>query len=196
MPTWPSATVIPPYSVSPFGIIDPVLRFSSDQGYEIRRSRWSRSRRVYQVTYWDSTNLILQIIDFIERELRVGALSFSWTYPYAQSITSISAATPNLLTTTYVHGLQTGDYAVLADTATHDGTYTVTRINANNVQLQGTTGGVAEGAIGTIAAYYPYMSLQLEGDTMQIPEAMHGWGAMVNDDGYIKLNLMFREEFA
>lgn len=196
MPTWPPVTTIAPYSCSPHGIIDPVLRFSSDQGYEIRRSRHSRSRRTYQLVYWENAHLIMLLLDFIEREIRGGALSFDWTYPYPMRITQITAATPNLVQTPWHHGLQTGDQVVITNSATHNGIRTVTRVNLNNVSLQGTAGGSPEAAGGLIAAYFPYMSLQLDGDALAPPELQHSFGAFRDNESLARLTVSFKEEFA
>jgi hypothetical protein len=196
MPTWPSPALVPIHSCSPHGLIDPILRFSADQGYEIRRSRFSRSRRTYQLVYWHSADAIMILLDFIEREIRGGALSFVWTYPYPTQINSINAATPNLVATTWPHGLQTGDQVVITNTNSHNGTFTVTWVSLNHFSLQGTGGGSAEAAGGLAAQHFPFMTLTLEGDTLEPPELEHSFGAFRNNDALARLSLSFREEFA
>ena len=194
MPTWP-ATIVP-YSCSPPGFIDPVLRFSADQGYEMRRSRFSRSRRTYQLVFWETANVMNFILDFIEREIRGGTLSFSWSYPYPMAVFSINAGTPNVLTTVYTHGLQSGDQVVVTGTNSHNNTYTVTRVNIQALQLQGTSGGSSEGSGGLVAQFFPYMVLQLDGDTLAPAELQHSFGPFRDDDSLTRLNLTFLEQFS
>lgn len=196
MPTWPSETLVPVYACSPPGLLDPVLRFSSDQGYEIRRSQWSRSRRTYQLVYWGNSHELTIILDFIERELRGGAASFDWSYPYPSAIFSINAGTPQVLSTQWAHGLQTGDSVIVTNTNSHNGTYQVGRIHHTAVQLLGTSGGSSEGTGGKVTQFFPYMSLQLDGDSLQPPELSHGYGVFANNDGLARLTLTLREEFS
>lgn len=194
MPTWPAAPI--PHHVSAPGIIDPVLRFSVDQGYEVRRSRWSRSRRLYQVTYLGTANDILTLFDFLEREIRGGSLSFSWAYPFGQKIQSINTDVPNHLQTQWIHGLQSGDFVSIAGTVAHNAVYQVQRISFTGLNLLGTSGGTAEGTGGTLAPYFPFMSLQLEGDILPPPEVAHDFGAFRDNDSLTRVSFTFREEFA
>jgi phage-related protein len=195
MPTWPPPSVLEPYSCSPHSIQDPVLRFEVDQGYSVRRSRHSRSRRLYQVMYFAATHELLIITDFIEREIRGGALSFAWTYPYPQAITAISAASPNVVTTTYVHGLQSQDHVDITGTLTHNGRYQITRVGPTQFALNGVTGGSPEGSGGSVAIHLPYATLLLDNDTMPAPDIMHGWNAFRDNVGLARLPLTIREEF-
>lgn len=176
--------------------MDVVLKFESDQGYSVRRSRHSRNRRLYSLTYWATAHNLLQVLDFVEREIRGGALSFAWTYPYGQHIAFINNTVPNLVATTYVHGLQTGDQVAISNTATHNSIYTVTRVNANTLHLQDTSGGSGEGPGGRLAVHLPYASLQLENDTTPLPEPLHDYGPFIDDDSLTRISFLIREEFA
>jgi phage-related protein len=196
MPTWPTATTLQPYSCSPFGIVDPVLRFESDQGYSVRRSRYSRSRRLYQLVYWNQTDELLLLTDFIEREIRGGALSFAWTYPYPQLVSAITADSPNVVSTTYRHGLQTGDFVDITGAASHNGRYQIVRVGATQFSLTGTIGGSPEGSGSRVAVHLPYTALILDNDTMPIPDIQHGWNAFRDNVGLARLTLVLREEWA
>lgn len=193
MPLWPVTPV--PYHVSAPGVLDPVLRMDTDQGYSVRRSRFSRRRRLYQVSYLGTADEIMILLDFIEGTIRGGALSFSWIYPYGQMIASISSATPNLLTTSYRHGLQTGDQVNIAGTVSHNGIFTVTVTGVTTATLTGTAGGSAEGAVGTVAFYLPFASLQLDGDTLPPPEVEHDFGPFRDNDSLTRLTVTIKQEF-
>jgi hypothetical protein len=193
MPSWPTTPT--PYSVSPFGLLDPVIRFEVDQGYSVRRSRWSRGRRLYQVTYLEPSDTLLPLTDFIERVIRGGALSFDWTYPYPSTLFSIVNSTPNAVTMTAAHGLQTGDQVVITGTASHNNTYTITRTGATTYTLDGTAGGTSEGAVGSAALVLPYAALVLENETLAPPDFQHDFGPLQDTNGLFRLALHIREEF-
>jgi hypothetical protein len=171
------------------------LKFVTDAGYEVRRPRWSRSRRSYQVTYLGNAHELAPIYDFVEREIRVGALSFVWVHPYGASVTSISNATPNLLTMAYAHGWQSGDSITISGTSSHNNTFTVTRVSATQVSLNGTAGGAAEGALGVAALRLPYASLQVE-DALPVAEYEHAFGPQIDNKGLLRLSLVIQEQFA
>ncbi len=193
MPTWP---ILPlPYSVSPFGVIDPAHIAQVDQGYSLRRSKYSRSRRLYQIVYLDTADNIQILTDFIERVTRVNALAFDWTFPYAQTITTISTGNPNILTTVNTHGLQTRQQVVVANTATHNGTFTITRIDATSFALDGTSGGGGE-SIGDVAFHAQTGVCVFPGDRMPIPEQQHAFGPLRDAEGLFTFTVPIEVVFA
>lgn len=193
MPTWP--TVPEPQECTPFTVHDPMYEYAVDQGYRLRRSRSSRSRRGYTLMYLENADAMYVITDFIERVIRVNTLSFDWVYPYGSAIFNITSGNPNRVTMTHRHGMQTGQGAEIAGTATHDGLYVVTRFSDTDLDLDGTAGGVAEG-VGTLAARFPRMVCKFSGDMMHVPEILPDFGAFRDDEGLARLTFQIEEEFA
>jgi phage-related protein len=192
MPTFP--TTPPPRRVSPFGLIDPHLAFQVDQGYEQRRPRFSRRRHTYQLEYQVTAAELLVLTDFLEREVRSGALAFDWRYPYAQRMTQIDSNTPNRVTTLANHGYQSGDQVTLSNTSFHNGTYTVTRVSATILSLGGTSGGTPE-TTGGITRYYPAMVVRLAEGRLAPPALDPDFGPMRDEDGLCEMHLVFEEVF-
>lgn len=191
MPTLPSSPA--PLRVSAPQLIDPVLLQQFDQGYEHRRSRYSRGMRRFTLEYLLASNDLHTIIDFFERQTRGGALAFDWDYPYTHSIVSISNATPNVVTTQYNHGFQTNDQVTITGTASHNNTYTITRSSATAFTLTGTAGGSSE-VVGNVAMHFPYMVV-IAAEALPAPQYREGFGALRNDDGVFSWSLTIEERF-
>jgi len=194
VPTWP---VVPePLRCTSFSIQDPIYEYAVDQGYRLRRSRSSRSRRGYTLTYLEDADTMFIITDFIERVIRGNALSFDWVYPYGSAILSINTSTPNRVNLTHRHGMQTGQGAEIVGTATHDGLYIVTRFTDTTLQLNGTSGGVGEGSMGTLAIRFARMVCKFSADTMPAPQIFSAFGPYRDDTGLGSLTFQIMEEFA
>lgn len=191
MPTLPASPA--PLRVSAPQLIDPVLIQVFDQGYEHRRSRYSRGYRRFTVEYFLTSNDLHTIIDFFERQTRGGALSFDWVYPYQHSIATISNGTPNVVTTTYNHGFQTNDQVTITSTASHNNTYVITRTSATAFSLNGTSGGSSE-VIGNVSLYFPYMVV-IASDAVPAINYTEGFGALQNDSGLFSWNIVIEERF-
>ena len=192
MPTLPSSPA--PQRVTPPQIIDPILIQQFDQGHEHRRSRYSHARRRYNLEYLVSADDLHILLDFFERQTRGGVLSFDWDYPYSHNIAGISTNIPNILTTAYEHGLQTNDQVVVDDTASHDGTYTITWFSTTKFLLVGTSGGTAEGAIGTVRQHFPKMAI-VAPEQLPLPAYREGFGALQNDSGLFDFAITLEEKF-
>ncbi len=192
MPTYPTLPL--PYSCTPFGVIDPAYKVQVEQGYSIRRSRYSRSRHAYQITYLTGAGNILLLTDFIERELRVNALAFAWDYPYPSTIVSITAGSPNILTTLAPHGLQTRQQVTLNGTVAHDGLYTITRVGATSVALDGTAGGSGDTA-GGMTLHLPTAVCVFPGDTMPPPTFAQAFGPLRDAEGLFTFVVPIEEQY-
>jgi hypothetical protein len=173
--TFPSSPK--PSHVSAPAIIDPLLRYSVDQGYELRRPRTSRPRRRYVVEwagradaeYHYSYGMHL-IRDFLGTT-RNGALPFQFIHPTASDVVTFSNTTP--ITLTYSHGLVTSQWVYVTNAPTGlNGTWPVTRLDALNLTLNGST------AVGfgqcLVAVYLPYAVARFDNDTWESPTKLVG----------------------
>ena len=193
MPSYPFPPA--PYQVTPFQPIDPIYTMQVDQGYDIRRSRFSRRRRQFTMVYRNQASDIHAIMDFIERETRGQALAFDWTYPYPHTITNIANGAPNVVTTSHRHGYQTGDQAVITNTASHNGTYTIAYINQTQFSLDGTSGGASE-SIGNVAFHLPRAMFLFQNGTVPLPQLVHDFGPLRDNDGLFNWSIQIQETFA
>lgn len=162
-----------PASVSAPAIIDPAIRFSTDGGYELRRSKHSRPRRRYTLDYLGKPAENLHYLrDFIA-EVRLGVTPFAFIHPTALDVVTITNTTPVILT--YFHGLNTGQMVwVSASTNTSLVAlgWVVTRISNSQLSLNGSTAGGAGTA--TVQVYLPQAVLTFADDTWTSPTKLIG----------------------
>lgn len=190
--------VIPkPNIVSAPALIDPLVRFTSDAGYEVRRSRTSRPRRQYTMTYIAKHSGELHtIVDFVQQH-RNGAVDFSWIHPTAQDLVTLHDITPVWLSYTTPHGLHTGASLVIFNTepasALEGNAYVVTRQNALQVSLNGTTAPGGGDRSAAVALYLVHTSFTFPEDVWPEPTPIigHEQGTL----GRWSLTVTVREEF-
>lgn len=129
-------------AVSAPAVVDPVLTFSADAGYLVRRARTSRPRRRYTMEYLGLTTADLRLLRDFVVVIRGGATTFSWTHPTATEQVTIGNTTPVTATFAITHALMTGDW-LWVDSASGVtvpiGAYQVTRVTSTQVTLNGTT---------------------------------------------------------
>jgi hypothetical protein len=172
MPFFPPTPT--PSHVSAPAIIDPVHRFTSDSGYEIRRSKHSRPRRRWTVEWLGKTAGEMHGIRDFLHEVRGGALEFGWVHPTAFEFCVVGNTTP--IQVSYPHGLVTGQ-AVAILVSTLPGlvgtTWGVTRLNSTLLTLNGSNAqGVAGYAL--INVYVPHAVAILSQDTWESPVKLIG----------------------
>lgn len=64
---------------------DSTIRSRTESGYEITRRRYSRTRRVWEVSYsFVPQSFKDSLYVFINEEVKEGALPFTWTHPTTQ----------------------------------------------------------------------------------------------------------------
>lgn len=187
-----------PSSVSAPSIIDPLHRFSVDQGYEVRRTKFSRPRRRYEVIWRGlPTRQYHELRDFVLQH-RLGLTPFSWTHPTAYDTVASNNTSPVWLS--YAHGLTTGQWIWVTNSqpnTTLNGIRQVVRADHLNVYLPGTVAGGA--GVATVSVHFPYAVARFPDDTWEAPEKHLGpeqthWPAQTSR-GYFTLALIIEEIF-
>ena len=175
MPDFPPAPV--PSSISAPEVIDPMLSFQSDFGYEVRRVLHPRPRFRYTLEWLGKTTHEMRYIrDFLMFQ-RLGTLPFSWHHNTGQqSGVVVANTTPIVLTYPTTHGLVTGMHVYLFNAvgvgAGLQAVYRVTRLSQEQLLLDGST---AAGA-GTVGAtvYLPRAVARFPEGTMPSPVKLIG----------------------
>ena len=172
MPSFPT-TVLPSH-VSPPAIIDPMIEFSSDQGYQIRRARTSRPRRRWTMDYLGkNVDELRQIRDFF-LQVRLGALEFAWGHPTAVDPVLVSPTTP--VTVQWRHGLYTGMWIFIANgpnPSINNQAFQITRFNEITVTLNGTSAAGIQGLADAVV-YVPHAVGIFRDDTFESPATLIG----------------------
>lgn len=184
-----------PSSIAAPSFFDPMLAFSVDSGYELRRPRTSRPRRRFLCEWLGKTTTEMrQIMDFV-LEHRLGSLSFEWYHMTAYDTVPASATTPVILT--YQHGLVTGQWVAIGSGPPGlVGFWPVTRLNATQISLNGTTSAGAANV--TVIVYLPNAVARFEQDTWGTPVKLIGpdqLGTGGRRQGYFSYSLVVEEVF-
>jgi len=173
MPTYPNTPL--PSMVSAPEIIDSSLRFSVDQGYEVRRARTSHPRRRWTLSYLGKTVDEMRIIrDFLQQQ-RLGVLDFAWAHPTAIDHVTIVPTTP-VTAQNWRHGLFTGMWVGIRGSPNpgiNEQYWSVIWVDDTQVRLNGTTAaGIAGGADAWV--FVPHAVGIFQDDTMASPETLIG----------------------
>lgn len=195
MPTWPSspvpqATGLPVSSRS-------VALHQLDGGYQTRRAIVSRRRRRIGLQYFRLlTGEYYTLLDFVDRELAGGSLTFDWTFPFPHTIVNVTTATPTRIETGFPHGYQTSDWVTVAGVgAGIDGVRQVTWVSATEIDLDGTSGGGTNGFVGM---HFPTMYLEMPARGAELstaqPTRLPGYQPRDNE-GYYQLGYTLVEAF-
>ena len=185
-----------PSSVSAPSIIDPVLRYSSDQGIEIRRSRTSRPRRRYTLDYLGKTTTEMRTLRDFLLTCRLGALPFQWIHPTAGDVGALSNTTPVVMTV--LHGLVTGQWIAMGGPHPLSGLWQITRLDIAHLALNGSSaaGVVADGAY---AVYLPTAVAIFDQETWTAPTKLIGpeqtGGGPTRREGVFSWSLQIEETF-
>jgi phage-related protein len=158
-----------PSSTSAPAIIDKMISFESDSGYEVRRAITSRPRRRYTLEYLGmTTGEMRQIRDFLQLH-RNGVMPFEWRHPVAWDQVTFLNTTPVILT--FDHGLVTGQYVVIGQ-APLAGIWAVTRLNSTQIALNGS----AASGTSTVSvyAYLPTAVSRMPDSTWEAPAKIIG----------------------
>lgn len=163
-----------PSHISSPEVIDPMLRFATDYGYEVRRTRQSRARFRYTLEYLGATTENLRIVrDFVQRH-RLGVQDFPWIHPTAVDVAQCNPTTPVELV--YVHGLVTGQWVFVTNTPNpniNGGFFQVTLFAFNGIRLNGSIGAGGVGT-ATVQVYLPRAVARLQEDTWPTPTTLIG----------------------
>ncbi len=146
-----------PSSVHPPVVIDPALHASTDQGYMFRRSQFSRPRRIFQLDYLGKISHDMRFIRDFLQEHRLSVTPFQWLNFNTRDTATVASTTPVILTF-QGHGYVTGQWVAVNMTPTAgplDGFYQVTRLNYQQVSLNGSVASGAGSAI--VTPYVPLM---------------------------------------
>ena len=185
-----------PSSISVATIHDPLYRFESDFGYEVRRSRYPRPLRRYQLDYLGLTTAEMRVLrDFIIT-LRLGLLTHQWHPVLAPYDTvAITATTPVTLTFPGTHDYQVGQYLLvwLSTVPGLDGVWRISARNAVQVLLENTV-GVAGGTC-EVRPYLPQCVVEMPEDTWDAPVKLIGPESLSSTRGRFSLTIFIREIF-
>lgn len=185
----------PPSNVSAPAIIDPVLRYSTDAGYEVRRARVSRPRRRYTLDYLGQTTATLRLIrDFIASQ-RANVVPCQFYHPLAVDLATINNTTPVILT--YEHGLVTGQWVgVGGGFGGINGFWQITRLGPFDISLNGTTSS-GTGQVSVIQ-YLPQALVVFSEDTWPVPTKLIGPDQIARGSfrsGYFSWSVTIEEVF-
>lgn len=181
-------------SVSAPTIIDPMLKFETDQRYSVRRALSSRPRRRFTVEWLGKTTYEMRTIRDFLMQCRLGASVFSWQHTMSVDLASFLSTTPVILAG-YWHGLYTGQWVIVtqASIPAIEGIWQVTRIDATQIALNGSS---AVGA-GTCMAlpYLPTAVGIFDQDEWQSPTKLIGPEGNYPRMGYFNFVLQIEEVF-
>ena len=194
MPIFLPATPVPS-SISAPRIYDPLLRFQTDAGYEVRRSRVSRPRRLYTLDWLGRSTEELRAIRAFVLEVRGGALTFSWTHNTAVDPVHLDATTPVIANFQTAHGLFSKQWLYLETPQPGlplvPGFYQYDVLSPTQVTLLGT---VSIGAGNCLArVHLPTASLVLAEDTWDGGTKLIG--PEQTGAGRFHMSLTLKEEF-
>jgi hypothetical protein len=146
--------------------MDPILRMSVDQGYEIRRARHSRPRRRYQLDYLGKTTAELHIVrDFLQQH-RLGLTPFEWAHGTAFDTASYLSTTPVIVS--FQHTFMTGQWVGISNSSPNtalNGFWPITYLSPNTFHLNGSVAGGAGSC--SVVAYLPNAVGMFAEDTME-----------------------------
>jgi hypothetical protein len=184
-----------PSSVSAHASIDPVLRYSTDAGYEIRRARTSRPRRRYTLEYQGFTTEHMRLIrDFVYSQ-RANVLPFQFYHPTAVDLATIQSTTPVIVN--YPHDMVTGQWIGIGQgPAPLNGFWQVTRLGPYDLALNGSTASGA-GQVHVIQ-YLPYAIAVFDQDIWAAPTKLIGPDQVASGPfrtGYFSWSILIEEVF-
>lgn len=166
--------LVRPSAVSAPAVIDSMLSYQTDQGYEVRRAEHSRPRRRWTLSYLGKTVDEMRLIrDFLQQQ-RLGALDFVWQHPTATDRALFDPTTP--VTVRWRHGLFTGMWVAVGDTPNpgiNNQAWQITRIDELTVTLTGTVAAGIAGN-GDVRVWVPHAVGLFQSDTMESPETVIG----------------------
>lgn len=184
-----------PSSISAPEVIDPMIRQSYDQGYEVRRSLHVRPRFRYTIEWLGKrTDEMRFIRDFLMFQ-RLGTLPFRWFHGTAlEDGVEIRATTPVILYYQYGHGLYTGMWVNISNATTGpalNSAWQVTRADWQHVVLNGSV-SVGVGTCRT-GVFMPRAVARFNEDTWASPVKLLGPERMYH--GYWNWQLQIEEVF-
>lgn len=195
MPDYPSFPV--PSSVSAPALIDPVYRFRSDAGYEVRRSQTMRPRRRYVMEYLGKTTHEMRLIRHFFQQQRGGTLPFAWWHPTAEETVLFNPTTPILVGYTQTHGLMDGQMiGIFASPLgnARNGFWGITIGGSSSLFLNGST--AAGSGFGAARVYLPKATGIFSEDTMESPVRLnYGYGEGTPGDQRWNFQVTIEEQF-
>lgn len=191
-PDYPTFPV--PSSVSAPAMIDPQYVFTSDAGYQSRRSQTMRPRRRYTLDYLGKGTHELRLIRHFFNLQRYGTLPFSFWHPTALEPVTFVASTPIILHFTTAHGLVDGQMLGVFQSPSGNaanGFWTITSGGSGTVLLNGSS-SVGAGP-GAVRVYLPKAIGVFSEDTM--PSATKHIGPESGSQGKFSWQVTIEEVF-
>ena len=184
-----------PSHISVPAVIDPVLRYSVDQGYEIRRPRYSRPRRRYTLEYLGKTTTELRVIRNFLMMHRLGVTPFEWLHSTAFDNAQVTSTTPVALTFIQ-HPFVDGDWVYISNATPNtsiNGPHQILYFDPTAFYLLGTTAG----GVGTcsVSQYLPRAVGRFAEDTMESPVKLIGPESTISSQGRFSWQVVVEEVF-
>lgn len=188
-----------PSAVSAPELIDVSLSYQVDQGYEVRRAKWSRPRRRWTLEYLGkSTDELRMIRDFLLQQ-RLGTLDFAWRHPTAIDPAVIDPGPP--VTANWRHGLFTGMWILVGLSpvpGVNNTAWQIDRVNEVAVVLRGAVPSGIQGP-GIVQTYVPHArAVMSQDDTFASPTTLIGpeqIGQGARRSGYFSFAVQIEELF-
>jgi len=198
MALYPGSPV--PSSVSAPEIIDPMLKFESDQGYSVRRARTSRPRRRWTLEYLGVNTANMRVIRDFLQFTRNGVFTFDWYHPTAIEVATFQVTTP--VQVLLLHGLVTGMWVGVSNTPNatiNGGIFQITRTSNANFTLNGSSAAGVQG-IGNVVVYVPQAIAVMNENTFPSPATLIGpeqidYAPQGKRTGYYNFTVTIEEQF-
>lgn len=198
MALYPGSPV--PSHVSSPEIIDPMLKFESDQGYQVRRAKTSRPRRRWTLDYLGVSTANMRIIRDFFYFTRNGVLDFSWYHPTSVEVATFQATTP--VQVLLLHGMHTGMWCGVSNTPNpgiNGGVFQITKTGNASFTLNGTSAQGVQG-IGNVVIYLPHATAVMQDNTFPSPTTLIGperidYAPQGLRTGYYSFSVTIEEQF-
>lgn len=183
-----------PSSISAPASRDPMHQFTTDSGVTLRRAKWSRPLRRYQLDYLGLTTIDWRILrDFLQVQ-RLGALPFEFVHTTSLDATFYDNTTPVILHMyhTYVTGQWVGIYNSTPH-VTLNNYWQITRISPIALSLNGSTAGGA--GTCSVRTYLPNAVGIFAEDTDPAPVKLMGPESVTTTRGRFNASVIIEEIF-
>lgn len=152
---------IPLTEVSPLIYNDPVLKSEHQKHLFQTRTRNIRAKRQYEIQWKGLTSAEKNQIERFIVEQK-GIKTFSFTYPFGQTIVDATNANPVVITTQYAHNILDLDLVFISGVSGNgaaNGTHQAHYLTSTTFELLGVNGSGAYVSGGQVKLYFPYMIL-------------------------------------
>lgn len=173
--------------------VDPALEARFDGGAIATRSKYLKRRAIITLLYITDMNGYYTLSDFSD-EVRLRALTFDFTFPQSHTIIEVKDTTPIGIVTKAFHGFRTGNQVQIANAnPSVDGLRMITRTNADDFTLDGTTASGTVNNGGSVALYFPKMRFVFPQGAFPAPAKLRG--PTTDNHGLVQFGLTLEEDF-